>query len=255
MSERFFIGWEGKTGPALGRFLGAAALLLLAGFGGLGWALSAGTDDPSAGLAALAPQPRVPPELPEPRRVAGVLERGPVPVLRTAPTPDRPQGETMFLVLYDKRGVPVPDDLYGKPVEIDGTIFRRGALLQLVSGGDFRVTEGALPPAVDTVPLGRWRIVGEVCDGKCYTGIMRPGSGLAHRACAALCFAGDVPAVFVAAAPVMGARYFLLADPEGRAPPPEARHLFGIPVMLEGEIERRGSLLVFRADFAGARRL
>ncbi len=257
MSEDFFVGWSGRTGPALGRFLGAAALVATLGFGALGFGLAAFGDDPAEGLIGLAPAPQAAPEMPEGRSVTGTLDRGPVPLLRLDPTPDRPQGETLLLALWDKRGVAPDPALYGARVTLQGVLFRRGDLAMLLSGGDFRPAEGdgeATPPPAPE-PLGRWRIAGEICDGKCYAGVMSPGTGLGHRACAALCFVGDVPAVFVAAEPVMGSRFFILADADGGPPPPEARRLFGVPVALEGALERRGSALLLRADFAGARLL
>ena len=84
---------------------------------------------------------------------------------------------------------------------------------------------------------------------------MRPGTGLAHRACASLCFVGEVPLVFVAAGPVAGGEFFVLADADGGPPPDAARRFIGVPALLEGALERRGTILVFRVDFAAARLL
>jgi hypothetical protein len=255
MTDDFFVGWSGRTGAPLGRFLAAVALALTLGLGALGYALAAFGDDPAEGLIGLAPGPQVAPETPEPRTVTGVLDRGPVPLLRLDPTPDRPQGETLMMVLWDKRGVSPDPALYGTRVSVDGVVFRRGDLSMLVSGAEFRAADGPVSPPPPAEPLGRWRLAGEICDGKCYAGVMSPGTGLGHRACAALCFVGDVPAVFVSAEPVMGSRFFILADADGGPPPPETRRLFGVPVLLEGALERRGSALILRADFAGARLL
>lgn len=250
----FFVGWAGAPHPRLGRFLALVAAATVAGFGVLGWGLGATGGDPAAAMTGLAGAPRIPPEIPSPGRYEGVLERGPAPLLRLDPTPSRPQGRTLMMTLYDKRGVAVPEALYGRRVATDGVLFARGDLSMLVGGGAFETLDDAPPaPATPAEPLGRWRLSGEICDGKCYAGVMRPGDGLSHRACAALCFIGDVPAVFVAAAPVAGSRFLILAGPDGGPPPPEARALFGVPVTLEGAVERRGDALIFRADLAGAR--
>jgi hypothetical protein len=248
VSEGFFVGWSGRAGPGLARFLAVAALLAVAGFAGLGWALGAGADHPAEGLLGLAPPERVLQETPVERAVEGVLERGPTPLLRLDPTPERPQGETLLMTLWGKQGVRPDPALYGQRVAVRGWFFRRGDIGMLVHGGDFEMLgEGAAPPPPE--PLGRWRVAGEICDGKCYAGVMKPGTGLRHRACAALCFTGGVPAVFVAAESVAGTRFFILADADGGPPPLSARALFGIPVALEGALERRGSALVFRVDF------
>lgn len=41
-------------------------------------------------------------------------------------------------------------------------------------------------------------LTGELLDGKCYLGAMKPGDGAAHRACAMLCIRGGLPALFIA---------------------------------------------------------
>lgn len=77
---------------------------------------------------------------------------------------------------------------------------------------------------------------------------MRPGIGLAPRACAVVCLDGEIPAVSVATHPVAGHAVLLLADRAGRAPMPAVRAMVGRRVTLEGVVERRGDLLVFRAE-------
>ena len=41
-------------------------------------------------------------------------------------------------------------------------------------------------------------LTGEITDGKCYLGAMKPGDGLGHRSCAMLCLRGGLPPMFVA---------------------------------------------------------
>ena len=97
-------------------------------------------------------------------------------------------------------------------------------------------------------------MAGEICDGKCETGAMRPGNGIAHRACAILCLAGGVPPVFVTAAPGGGRELPAAGRRRMAAPcPPRCAALTALRVVLDGTLERRGDLLVFRADPAGAR--
>lgn len=38
--------------------------------------------------------------------------------------------------------------------------------------------------------------IGEIIDGKCYLGAMKPGDGFAHRSCAILCIKGGLPPMF-----------------------------------------------------------
>jgi hypothetical protein len=109
--------------------------------------------------------------------------------------------------------------------------------------------QGRVAPAT---PLGRWRITGEICDGKCYSGSMRPGNGLAHKACANFCILGGVPPVFVSTAPVEGSSFMLLADAAGGPLPGRLYDLVALRLQLEGELERRGDLLVFKVNLARA---
>jgi len=53
---------------------------------------------------------------------------------------------------------------------------------------------------------------GEVVDGKCWLGVMNPGEGLLHSACARLCLLGDIPPLFV-----VGNEMYVLLDEAGLA--------------------------------------
>jgi hypothetical protein len=152
-----------------------------------------------------------------------------------------------------KRGPQIDPALNdGAMVSLTGLRLRRGTIDMLVVGDAIHPLPEPPIVAPVAVSLGRWRIAGEICDGKCQTGAMQPGQGLSHRACASLCLIGGVPPVFVAASPVAGTSFLLLAGPDGRALP-DLRRLAALPVVLEGEIERRGDLLIFKVDLAAAR--
>ena len=97
-----------------------------------------------------------------------------------------------------------------------------------------------------------WRLTGEICDGKCALGVMRPGTGLAHKACANVCVAGGVPPVLVTTAPVAGTQFLLIGDPAGHALPDTLRDHMAIPQRMDGVLEREADLLVFRTDLAAA---
>ncbi len=53
-------------------------------------------------------------------------------------------------------------------------------------------------PKVVPAASGFIELVGEITDGKCYLGAMKPGDGFGHRSCAALCIRGGLPPMFVA---------------------------------------------------------
>lgn len=237
----FFIGWQAAVAPRLGGFLAGVAALLLGGALALALALGAAADDPAGPDFALAPGAAPPPLAEGEAALSGVLRRAPYPVLHLT------NGQAVLLAEDGKRGASIDPALEGRSVAAKGFVLRRGAIAMLVLAGPPEPLEAALlPPEVER--LGHWRITGEICDGKCAAGGMRPGTGLGHRACATLCLDGALPPVFVATAPVAGSPYLLLGGGDGGPLPPTLRDRIGLPVTLEGQVERRGNLLVFLAE-------
>jgi hypothetical protein len=66
---------------------------------------------------------------------------------------------------------------------------------------------------------------GEIIDGKCFLGAMKPGDGFAHRSCAILCLKGGLPPMF-APDGLDADRQFPLVILEGKALLPEELHQF-----------------------------
>jgi hypothetical protein len=237
MSEApLFIGWQARVPRGLRLFLIVVAASLLAGAAALALLLAHAADDPGIG------------DWSGDATMTGTLTELPYPLLRLA------NGHTVMLSAFGKAQVAVPADAAPRAAQASGALLKRGTLEMLVVNDPAQLrllaTPVAAPPAV---PLGRWRIVGEICDGKCYTGSMRPGAGIAHRACASLCLIGDIPPVLVGVRPAEGSSFFLLADADGGPMPPALRRLVGLRIRLDGALERRGDLLVFRVDPTSAR--
>lgn len=258
-ADEFFIGWSGKAGPRLSRFLAVVATLCLTGMALVGYGLSRHADDPAAGLLRLGERdgtggPVRPDDWGGEQVLRGHVSRFGPPLLHLPPSAQYPRGRVMLLVGDGKRAPDLPSGT--GPMELRGSVLRRGAIEMLVVEGRGQPLDASsgLDPAMHE-PLGRWRIAGEICDGKCYAGAMRPGSGLAHKACANLCLIGEIPAVFVTVDPVAGSRFLVLAGPEGRPLPADVYDWVGIPVELQGEVERIGNLLVLRLELTRMRRL
>ena len=250
--QDFFIGWA-KTPRGLLPLMAAIAATLITGFVGL--ALAIGSAKPDPGPAAF--------RFDWGRQTfEGVLIAAPYPTITvTKGAAHVSTGHTIMLSGQGKRGVQNrAAQLNGQLVEASGVLLKRGDLDMLQARGGMNGLKAAAS-AAETAPsaqppdrsLGRWRLTGEVCDGKCLAGAMRPGTGLAHKACANLCIHGGAPPVFAAAGPVEGSEYLLLANAEGGPIGPELYDLVGRLTTLEGEIVRRGDLLIFRADIARAR--
>ena len=96
--------------------------------------------------------------------------------------------------------------------------------------------------------LGFHRLVGEIVDSKCHYGVMNPGSGKVHRACAARCISGGIPPSFLIRDRNGNRATLLLVDRSGRGLSREVLAWVGRPVAVEGEVMRHGDLLVLEID-------
>ena len=87
---------------------------------------------------------------------------------------------------------------------------------------------------------------GEIVDSKCYLGVMKPGEGLTHRACAIRCISGGIPPMLVSADAQGRPVYHLLTDAAGNALARELLPFVGRPVRISGSEERRNGALFLR---------
>ncbi len=242
--EDFFIGWADRVPHGHGRVLGWAAagfvlgLLLLAV--GLAWTI----DDAGAGGGDWAAGEQT---------LVGVVTTKPYALLHLPADAKHPAPHTMMLSVVGKYPVVVPEAWEGRAIVAKGWVVRRGALdmVQMTAAPVLAEGPGGAQEAVER--LGRWRVTGEICDGQCYVGLMRPGTGIAHRACADFCLAGGVPPVFVTTAPLRGQSFLVMADAAGGPVGKEMFDYVGLRVRLDGEVERHGDMLVFKADFASVK--
>jgi nitrite reductase/ring-hydroxylating ferredoxin subunit len=245
----FFVGWARTLEPSLRRVVITAALGFALGMPVLGVVLGATAGDPAGRAFATVPGEALLADLPAPASLRGVLLAGPYPLLHLPADAAGARGRTLLLARDGKLGAPEEAQaLAGRPVSAAGYILRRGTIEMLVlEAPPVPLADAPALPVPAPVPLGRWRIQGEICDGKCAAGGMRPGTGIGHRACATLCLDGELPAVFVPTRPVAGRAFLLLGDATGGPALPAFRDLIGQRVTLEGEVERLGDMVVFRA--------
>jgi hypothetical protein len=219
--------------PLLG-FLALLLVTLIVGFGALAFALGVTVDDPGGG------------DFTGEKDITGVLIADPYPMIVT----DKDQ-HTIVLSGGGKRGVQAEArPLDGKHVRATGAGVKRGDR-DLLLVDDLRLAPGdVVTPAREA--LGTWRLTGEICDGKCSLGVMRPGNKPAHKACANVCLLGGVPPVFITTTQVLGTRYVLMGDPENHALPDAFRDYVAITSRMDGTLERIGDALVFRTDVTRA---
>ena len=182
MADDFYIGYNLRMAPDLARRIRVAAATLLA-------------TAVLLPLVLLAAQSRFAPavfEFGRTRVVEGRLAEFPYPALDA----DGPIQASYWLVAPGKHGAAaLVRGLDGRRVRVRGTLIERDGekMLQIVPD-----EIEALSPPPETGPsvpvaIGPRRVVGELVDGKCHLGVMKPGEGPLHRDCAVRCLLGAVP--------------------------------------------------------------
>lgn len=132
------------------------------------------------------------------------------------------------------------DGLGNTAVSLTGFLLQRdGRRIIELTAGDLAIAR--LSDTVDEPPrlfpdhVENAAVRGEIVDGKCYLGAMKPGDGLTHKACATLCIRGGLPPMFVMQTPEGPELRLLIVD--GRAALPEdLLPLVAEPVRIEGEL-------------------
>ncbi|MEQ1863979.1 MAG: hypothetical protein ABL996_04930 [Micropepsaceae bacterium] len=192
-----------------------------------------------------------------PKEFVGTLSRAPYPSLRV-----RENGTVRTYVLIsdekrssDKELGSIAD---GASIKVNGYEIERSAvgMIQLVgTGADITLANDV--PAISEEPRelhGRTALKGEIVDSKCWLGVMRPGDGHIHKACASLCIRGGIPPMFVVRGGD-GPQVYLLTLFDGNAVPPQTiLDYIADPVSLAGVVEKRGDIFLFKADLATLKR-
>jgi hypothetical protein len=248
--DEFFVGYLAETPPGIGSFVRRAT----------GIAVSLAV---LAALVVAGLQERFSPavfEFGAARALEGVVSLDPVPRLRVS-RPGLPgtgvAAETSYLLgVFGKRGArEAVADLDGRRVALRGALFYSdGQPGAEIEDGSVQSLGATTEPSELSLSLGTVDLVGEIVDSKCYSGVMKPGSGRTHRACAERCLSGGVPAFFVVRA-ADGQRRVLL--PVGADERPMGRELLawvGEPLRVTGELRRLGDLWLLVAETEAYRR-
>ncbi len=253
MNDEFYIGWEAKAAPGIGRTLRKVvlALLLLALLAPVVLAISQrmigasvfewGTHKNFSGLLQTAPYPHL--LVPRPGNAGGL-----------------PGYSSYYLVAPWKFGLnqEAIAALDGKPVTLKGTLIYRGNQTMIETKPEWiQASEKPSAPVAgpQTISLGKQTLVGEIVDSKCFLGVMNPGQLTPHRACAIRCISGGVPPVLLVRQQNGPAIYLLLVSADGRPVNQQVLEMVAEPLKVTGEVERQGELLILRADPATYRRV
>jgi hypothetical protein len=252
MNDEFYIGWEAKAAPDIGKAACKVviALLFLAVLASVVLAVSQrmigqsvfewGSSKTFSGILQTQPYPHL--LVPRPGDVAG-----------------KPQFSTYYLVAPWKFGLnrEAIAPFNGKSITLKGTLIYRGNQTMVETKPEW--IQASDKPSATSLPqairLGRQALVGEIVDSKCFLGVMNPGQLTPHRACAIRCISGGVPPVLLVRQKNGPATYFLLVSSEGKPVNQRVLDMVAEPVEITGEVERQGDLLILRADPATYRRV
>ena len=224
----FFVGYlptpdkRKRSSWLIGSTLGAIAIVF-------GVVLSIGQTTASQGTWVVS----------ETRVVEGLLALDPYPVLHTAE-------QSVLLVRPGKHSA---DDLVapyaGQFVRISAIPIERGGWLMLEVGADTQIEaiaaiDGISKPA--SVAGESIALSGEIVDSKCFLGVMKPGAGKVHRACAAMCLTGGMPPMLVVT-DNEGDRYgYMLVSDAGESVSRRLVPDVAVPVTVAGQLQTRGDL-------------
>lgn len=252
--DEFYIGWEEKAKPSFGRRARLSAVLLLLAAPAVAFLLA----------ASQSPFDDATFEFGNVRAFEGVVRLLPHPVLEVA----TPSGSVdhWLLVALGKHGT---DDqvaeFEGERVRLRGTLIYRGdppekavgpaltTMVEIVDDSVERLEAGS--DDLTPVSLGRHTLRGEIVDSKCWLGVMKPGFGKAHRACASLCIRGGIPPLLAVREGETVERQLLLLGSNGEAVNESILHAIAEPVEITGEIFVTGAVWMLYADLDTLRRL
>ena len=186
------------------------------------------------------------------RNFEGIIERKPFPTLLVKRPGSADSGSSHYLLVAEgKHGADDEVSAFeGKSVRLKGTLIYRGSQTMMEVVKDSIAVAGsaeALPATAKTI--GIFELRGEIVDGKCYLGVMNPGSGKVHRDCAARCLSGGIPTLF-ATNDFRGKPAVLQLTDSNQKPLPKATFLdhVGQPVQLKGTVVENGDTLIFEIE-------
>lgn len=178
-------------------------------------------------------------------QLSGYLTVDPYPVLHLSGSEPR----SVILVQRGKRSAnELASPFADQWVSVSGFAISRGAwsMLELRPGAEFTVQTNSGQSELAMESLGEISLQGEILDSKCFLGVMKPGSGKVHRACAAMCLLGGLPPMFVVSNPAGEQFGYMLTNAAGDSAAIELAELAAVPVRLTGQLERRGDMLYIR---------
>ncbi len=237
------MGYLDRAPSGLGRFVRRVAACLVVGGSGLAVVVA-------LGHGSLQPATF---EFGHTRIFQGTVDLMPYPSLRMSlPGASRAGGGVTRLMLVGQgkhgAGSQLAEHAH-RSVQLAGTLMYRDAntMVELVPHSVHADGSEPIPP-VQPESLGSVTLRGEIVDAKCYLGVMIPGSGTVHRACAVRCLSGGVPPM-LSVTDAAGANANVWLTGPGGAPVTESLlALVAEPVEVSGQLMAFDDQLVLEVD-------
>ena len=182
----------------------------------------------------------------------GTIETTPYPILIVAgPGSTEPKSSRYLLVAEGKHGADSQVATFtGRNVQLRGTkIYRENQMMLEVASGSISLKGDSAQSVPPSQELGAFELSGEIVDGKCYLGVMNPGSGKVHRDCAVRCISGGIPPVFATNDFNGSPAILLLSDLDQKPLPKESfLKLVAQPVRIRGKVIKTGETLYLKTE-------
>lgn len=203
--------------------------------------------------------------------ISGLLVVDPYPILHRI-DPDNPKRTQSILLV--NQGKLSADDFarpwQNKMVSVTGYPILRGGwmMYELASAQPIKLTEAAedggdtalmsklasrLAAAAKPTSLGAVSLSGEVVDSKCFLGVMKPGAGKVHKACAEVCLLGGIPAMLLVRGEDNKKYGYMLLQPDGSSAAKAIAKRAADYLQISGELQQRGDLLYIKMVENGIR--
>lgn len=239
--DDFFVGY-GKTPRSLGRFLLLIVLALLAGISLFAFVLAMQQENPGTGIWDLSAV----------NASEGVLRFDPYPVLYE----DTGDGTVKPILLVSSGKIGTTKrlaEVEGRRIRAKGAVIARAGtnMLELVDGDTAIEDLGAAQtlPASAITKSTATSLKGEIIDSKCMLGVMKPGVGKVHKACATLCVYGGIPPMFMVRDGNDGIfALYLLTDAKGHQIKDDILEYVADPISVAGELVEGRGITQFRID-------
>lgn len=193
-----------------------------------------------------------------PQTMQGLIKLEPYPVLHRFNPEEPDQIESILLVAQGKRSAnQFSSELNGQWVNVTGfPIYRGGwSMLELRSQEDVQTIEtdndlaktlSKLADETQVTSLGAVSFSGEIADSKCFLGVMKPGEGVVHRACAEVCLIGGLPAMLLVKGEDQQRYGYMLTTQEGDSASSLVSTNTGDLMQVSGELMQKGNLLYIK---------